>query len=252
MVIKIGFSHLQTIALASSFELAWPQEIVRFFDVVDTSSSVSPDIVSIDCLFDRSETDSQASRTFFLTTSMILLAPIVFVAVVSLFWLARFSCTVANTTASTKRIIATSIDMAASRQMERQAREDAQLRMETNPLSASMSTSSSSGGATHSAVSRDSSIAAELDGANRRGNLPKVARSRTMFGPQPPKSSTRDLLGDRLGGVEKAPLGRVESKRLPKRPRRKPTPPRDRNNNNASAFFSGKEGKACPRDESLP
>jgi len=89
MIMKIGVSHFQTVALAATFDLQWPSNVLSFFDTMDTASSVSPNVVSVDCLVDRDS--SVGERTFYLKTGMVLLAPLFFVGGISLFWLARYA-----------------------------------------------------------------------------------------------------------------------------------------------------------------
>ena len=97
MIMKIGVSHLQTIALAASFDLQWPENVQNFFASIDTASSVSPNVVSVDCLVDR--TSVIGERTFYVKTAMILLAPLFFIGGIALFWMLRYyisSCTAAS------------------------------------------------------------------------------------------------------------------------------------------------------------
>jgi len=89
MVMKIGISHLQTVALASTFDLQWPQSAMRLYDTLDTASSVSPNVVSLDCLVDR-QSSTIGNRTFYLKTAVVLLAPIMFIAAIALFWIGRY------------------------------------------------------------------------------------------------------------------------------------------------------------------
>ena len=49
-VVKIAFSHLQTIAIASQFDLEWPQSLVEMFAAFSTTTSAASDVISLDCM----------------------------------------------------------------------------------------------------------------------------------------------------------------------------------------------------------
>lgn len=49
-VIKIAFSHLQTIAIASQFDLEWPQSLHDMFAAFSTTTSAASDVISLDCM----------------------------------------------------------------------------------------------------------------------------------------------------------------------------------------------------------
>lgn len=135
MVVKIAFSHLQTVALAASFELAWPDSIVRYFDFVDTASSVSPNIVSIDCLIPQSRGED-GQRTFFLTSSAVLLAPFVLVLLISCFWVGRYAFINMCTADATKTVAEASVNMTAASRLQRDAIDLQHVTVESNPLHA--------------------------------------------------------------------------------------------------------------------
>ena len=137
MVVKIAFSHLQTVALAASFELAWPDSIVRYFDFVDTASSVSPNIVSIDCLIPQSGGED-GQRTFFLTSSAVLLAPFVLVLLISCFWVGRYAFINMCTADATKTVAEASVNMTAASRLQRDAIDLQHVTVESNPLHAAI------------------------------------------------------------------------------------------------------------------
>jgi len=139
---------------------------------------------------------------------------------VSLFWLSRFACTVVGNSGATDTIISRSIDMAATRQLERRAREDVEVHMESNPFgstvgngkttdkgkskgkrhrrSTSTSTSKGSSRAPDLIGGTSTSLEAVLSDSHARPDQRRSTRTaaRHMFQPLPPagpSSSRRDL-----------------------------------------------------------
>jgi len=103
MIMKIGVSHLQTVALAATFDLQWPVVVLNLFESMDTASSVSPNVVSVDCLVDRNS--EVGARTFYLKSAMILLAPLLFIAAICAFWIGRWQMTMWSTESNREKLI---------------------------------------------------------------------------------------------------------------------------------------------------
>lgn len=84
MTIKILFTHLQTIAIAGSFQLAWPAEVSSMLSGMETASSVSVNALSLDCLLGTSSTTSDS--VFFTHSLLVLVTPIILVVGITSFW----------------------------------------------------------------------------------------------------------------------------------------------------------------------
>jgi len=76
---KLLFSHLQQIAIAASFPMAWPPLLLRMFATFDTSASMSQDLVSVDCF-------GWGESAFTAGSVAQLLLPLVVVAVLGAVW----------------------------------------------------------------------------------------------------------------------------------------------------------------------
>jgi hypothetical protein len=88
--IKIGFSFLQTVSIASSFELRWPDSVRGLFGVMESVTSVTSDVLSLDCML-LGQQESLSSffpngSVFLARTSIMLSVPFLLVFVVALFW----------------------------------------------------------------------------------------------------------------------------------------------------------------------
>jgi len=95
--LKIVFSHLQTVAIAAAFDLQWPELAMTLFSAMSSATSVSSDMLSIDCILEIAA--SAAGRpgaaapvpvprdSAFLARSVVMLAvPIVLLALAGAFW----------------------------------------------------------------------------------------------------------------------------------------------------------------------
>jgi hypothetical protein len=88
-VVKIVFSHLQTVAIAASFNLSWPDVVLDLFNSMQIASSVSADALSLDCAlpdFTRNF-NTDGFSIFFARSSVILSSPFILVVIALLFWL---------------------------------------------------------------------------------------------------------------------------------------------------------------------
>lgn len=47
---KILFSHVQVMAIAASFKLSWPESLLQMFNTMGSVSTVSADVLSLDCM----------------------------------------------------------------------------------------------------------------------------------------------------------------------------------------------------------
>jgi len=79
MLLKILLTHLQTVSLASGFELAWPPALTKFLGGLDAVSSLSDNLVSIGCEFE--------SQRFFWSTLAFLSSPIMLVTGCGIVWI---------------------------------------------------------------------------------------------------------------------------------------------------------------------
>ena len=60
--IKILFSHVQIVSIAASFKLKWPDVLVRFFDSLSAVSSISADVLSLDCMISEARGDHAGAQ----------------------------------------------------------------------------------------------------------------------------------------------------------------------------------------------
>lgn len=55
--IKILFSHIQVVSIANSFDLRWPDAVVRMFESMEIASSAASEVFSVNCLLTESADD---------------------------------------------------------------------------------------------------------------------------------------------------------------------------------------------------
>jgi hypothetical protein len=92
--VKIGFSFFQTVSIAASFDLRWPESVRALFSSMSALTSVSSDVFSMDCMFQQfagGETREYSVATphgsLFLARSAVMLAiPLMLVLLTLLFW----------------------------------------------------------------------------------------------------------------------------------------------------------------------
>lgn len=97
--IKITFSHLQTIAIASAFDINWPMEIRTMFQGMDSATSVAA-VVSTDCMVSPAGSapavEQQQSRVgtsrFFINAVVMVSLPLLLVFAAAVFWTAVLPC----------------------------------------------------------------------------------------------------------------------------------------------------------------
>ena len=86
ITMKIAASHMQIIAIAANLPFRWPEVVKALFRAFDAISSVSEDVINLECVYaaegDRGDEDSVVYQT----TLLILLGPFFFVLVATLFW----------------------------------------------------------------------------------------------------------------------------------------------------------------------
>jgi hypothetical protein len=80
---KIAFSHLQTVAIAASYSLWWPDSVLGLFAGMQSMTSVSSDVLSLDCLLGE-------HSSFFWKSGVLLLVPPALFVLIAVFWLALF------------------------------------------------------------------------------------------------------------------------------------------------------------------
>jgi len=86
--LRITFSHLQTIAIAASFDIQWPIELLTMFEGMDSSTSVTA-VVSTECITPRSFTAavSPGGSQFFINALVIVASPLILFVLASTYWL---------------------------------------------------------------------------------------------------------------------------------------------------------------------
>jgi hypothetical protein len=104
LTLKIAAAHMQVMAIASNLPFQWPPITQGLFRIMDAASSVSEDVIALECMFsdeaevtdastvnhtgaylDAAETTSQDSVVY-RTTLLVLVAPLVFLALATVFW----------------------------------------------------------------------------------------------------------------------------------------------------------------------
>jgi hypothetical protein len=86
IILKIAASHMQIIAIASGLPFKWSAVTVTLFRSFDVISSVSEDVVNLECVYSEEGDRSDDNSVVYATTTLILLGPFIFVMVVSIFW----------------------------------------------------------------------------------------------------------------------------------------------------------------------
>ena len=112
LTLKIAAAHMQVMAIASNLPFQWPPITQGLFRVMDAASSVSEDVIALECMFADDDTtmmktnaasnrtrlaaataaaaaaaaDSQDSVVY-RTTLLVLIGPLVFLALASVFWI---------------------------------------------------------------------------------------------------------------------------------------------------------------------
>ena len=86
ITMKIAASHMQIIAIAAGLPFRWPEVAKALFRAFDAISSVSEDVINLECVYaaegDRGDEDS----VIYQTTLLILMGPFFFVIVATCFW----------------------------------------------------------------------------------------------------------------------------------------------------------------------
>jgi hypothetical protein len=91
--VKIGFSFFQTVSIAASFDLRWPESVRTLFSSMSAVTSVSADVFSMDCMLQSSAAAGKVAvsvphGSLFLARSAVMLAiPFVLVFIALFFWL---------------------------------------------------------------------------------------------------------------------------------------------------------------------
>jgi hypothetical protein len=87
--IKIAFSFLQTVSIASTYDLRWPDAVRQLFGVMESVTSLSSEVLSLDCILQSaSQRPSWVPYgSFFLARMVIMLGmPVLLVLVTAVFW----------------------------------------------------------------------------------------------------------------------------------------------------------------------
>ena len=92
ITMKIATSHLQVLAIASAMPFRWPQVTKNMFRAFDVVSSVSEDVINLECVFVNEADRTTDNSVAYQTTVMILVGPFVFVIFASLFWTMSHLC----------------------------------------------------------------------------------------------------------------------------------------------------------------
>jgi len=87
IIMKIAAAHLQIIAIAAGLPFQWPATTIVLFRAFDVVSSVSEDVVNLECVYSDESDRSGDTSVVYSTTLLILLGPFFFVMAVTLFWL---------------------------------------------------------------------------------------------------------------------------------------------------------------------
>ena len=87
ITMKIAAAHLQILAIAAGMPFRWPATTVTLFRMFDVVSSVSEDVVNLECVYSDESDRSGDTSVVYSTTLLILLGPFFFVMAVMLFWL---------------------------------------------------------------------------------------------------------------------------------------------------------------------
>ena len=87
IIMKIAAAHLQIIAIAAGLPFQWPATTIVLFRAFDVVSSVSEDVVNLECVYSDESDRSGDTSVVYSTTLLILLGPFFFVTAVTLFWL---------------------------------------------------------------------------------------------------------------------------------------------------------------------
>ena len=83
LTLKIIAAHLQVLAIAAHLPFQWPDVLVGMFRSFDAVSSVSDDVINLECVLTDSKSDSSVVYS---NTLVMLLSPLVFVLTAILFW----------------------------------------------------------------------------------------------------------------------------------------------------------------------
>ena len=86
ITMKIAASHMQIMAIASGLPFKWPPAVKGLFRAFDALSSVSEDVINLDCIFAEDTTRSSDQSVVYQTTILILLGPFIFVCAAAVFW----------------------------------------------------------------------------------------------------------------------------------------------------------------------
>jgi hypothetical protein len=86
IILKIAASHLQTMALAAGLPFKWPPSTVSMFRVFDAMSSLSEDVINLECMYEDEAFRTEDNSVVYQTTFWILLGPFIFVIVAIIFW----------------------------------------------------------------------------------------------------------------------------------------------------------------------
>ena len=121
LTIKIAFAHFQVMAIASNFPFRWPPLTETMFRAMDALSSVSEDVIALECMFAESrmkaENDAEPQESVvFAATSLVLIGPLILLMLFTVFWIgmhlyqnARKPYQQANTDTWTKNPLPSSI-----------------------------------------------------------------------------------------------------------------------------------------------
>ena len=86
-ILKNLFTHLQVVALASSFPLQWPTTVDVMFTTLDAASSVSDQLISPDCVAGTTDGFSALQGSPFYLRAVVMIAlPWMIMAVLAVFW----------------------------------------------------------------------------------------------------------------------------------------------------------------------
>jgi hypothetical protein len=79
-------AHLQTVALAAEFDLRWPGWLAGLFAASDAGSSVSDQVLSLDCVLPSAGAQVGAGASVFAGAALVLGTPLVCIVGAGLFW----------------------------------------------------------------------------------------------------------------------------------------------------------------------
>ena len=94
ITMKIAASHMQIIAIASGLPFKWPAATQTMFRAFDAISSVSEDVINLECVFADESDRSDDNSVVYQTTILILCGPFLFLFVASVFWSLVHCCDV--------------------------------------------------------------------------------------------------------------------------------------------------------------